>query len=153
MYLYKLAEPGTSAYWTLIVFSLILNIAKYVLGAIGIERLAKNKGLEKTWMAWIPIVDLCLLGKIIERIRIGKWEIVHLEQLLPGVAVVTLAFCWIPVLGTIVGLVMMVIMAFAMYGLFVKYRPEQAILYTIIGLVLKLSDLFIFIIRNDEEVQ
>lgn len=130
----------------------LILIAFYVLGSFGLMRLAQNKGIENAWLAWIPIGNLYILGKIVENVKIGTWEIPKLEVVLPLVAVGMIVISWIPVLGTLVSLAVVVFNGFVLYKLFSKYRPEQAVLYTVLSIVLALSWLFLFIIREDKEI-
>lgn len=39
-------------------------IILYIFKAIGLQSLAKKAGYENTWLAWIPIVDAFLFGKV-----------------------------------------------------------------------------------------
>ena len=42
----------------------ILGIATYVLTALALQTMAKNRGLSKSWLAWIPVVNVWLLGSL-----------------------------------------------------------------------------------------
>lgn len=47
----------------------IWSIAAYVLSSLGIYTIAKRRGIRNPWMAWIPVVDLYLLGCISDQYR------------------------------------------------------------------------------------
>jgi len=130
----------------------IIGIIAYVMFSLGLMTLAKNKGIENAWLAWIPIGNLYILGKIVETVNIGSWEIPKLEVVLPIAAVVGGLLGSIPVVGWIFSLALVILIGFVLYKLFTKYRPEQAVLYTVLSIVLGLIWVFIFIIRNDEEI-
>ena len=58
------------AFWLiyiLVVFG--LSIAMYVLRAAGMYSIAKRRGIDHPWMAWVPVVDLWLLGCISDQYR------------------------------------------------------------------------------------
>lgn len=57
------------------IFYLILLayiIVNYVLRALGLYRIAKNSGVGNAWLAWIPLADLFLLGKVTGDIQLGS---------------------------------------------------------------------------------
>ncbi|MBQ9761699.1 MAG: hypothetical protein IJV82_01320 [Oscillospiraceae bacterium] len=43
-------------------FADVLSIASYVLLALGLYTMAKRRGIRKPWLAWIPLVNLWLVG-------------------------------------------------------------------------------------------
>ena len=47
------------------IISSIIIIAMFILKAVAIKTLAKNKGLDKLYLAWIPFFNYILLGKVI----------------------------------------------------------------------------------------
>jgi hypothetical protein len=133
------------------VLMAIVGITAYVLFSFGLMTLAKNKGIENAWLAWIPIGNLYILGKIVERVSIGSWEIPRLDIVLP----IAGAVMWlgvIPVIGWLISIALLVLAGFVLHKLFSKYRPEQAVLYTVLSIALGLVWIFVFIIRNDQEI-
>lgn len=54
------ALMGTSV--TQSTISAILNIVSYVLLAIGLYTIAKRRGINHPWLAWIPVANVWLLG-------------------------------------------------------------------------------------------
>lgn len=47
----------------------LLNIASYVLTALALYTIAKNRGIGKPWLAWLPVVDVWLIGSISDQYR------------------------------------------------------------------------------------
>lgn len=45
-------------------FSNILSIVSYVLMALGLYAIAKRRGINKPWLAWVPVGNMWLLGCI-----------------------------------------------------------------------------------------
>lgn len=132
---------------------LVVGVVIYVLGSIGLYTMAKNKRIENAWLAWIPIVQLYIMGKIIRTLKIGEYEIPQVEVVLPLIAVGGTIFSPIPLIGGLIGIVALIIELFALHKLFTIYRPDQAIVYLIISVVLPfMGPVFIFIMRNDEPV-
>lgn len=46
-----------------------LNIAAYVLRALGVYAIAKRRGINHPWMSWIPVLDLWVLGCISDQFQ------------------------------------------------------------------------------------
>ena len=44
--------------------SMLFGIVSYVLTALALYTIAKRRGLNKPWLAWIPVVDVWLLGSL-----------------------------------------------------------------------------------------
>ena len=56
--------------------SSLLGIAGYVLTAIGLYTIAQRRGLNRPWLAWIPIVNCWILGSLSDQYRyVVKGEI------------------------------------------------------------------------------
>lgn len=50
-------------------FSFCVSIATYVLTALGLYTIAQRRGIEKPWLAWIPVVNVWTLGCISDQYR------------------------------------------------------------------------------------
>ena len=48
----------------LLAFCIILAAVFYVFFALGLYTMAKRRGLENPWLAWIPVVYLYVIGKL-----------------------------------------------------------------------------------------
>jgi len=133
-------------------FAVCLGIVAYVLAALGLMQLAQNKGIENAWLAWIPFGNLYILGRIVETVKIGTWEIPRLEIILPLLPIALIILSWIPLIAFLSKVAAVALTALVLYRLFSKYRPEQAVLYTVLSVILGLFWIFVFIIRNDREI-
>ncbi len=74
-----------------------LVIANYVLSSLGMYRFAKNRQISDPWMAWIPVVNDYLLGKVTEKYDESKgmkhrWSKVMLILALVNIAGMVLFF-------------------------------------------------------------
>lgn len=47
-----------------LVPSVVISLVSYVMTALAIYTIAKRRGLNKPWLAWIPVVDVWLLGSL-----------------------------------------------------------------------------------------
>ncbi len=46
-----------------------LRVAEYVLSALGIYTIARRRGLRRPWLAWVPVVNVWLLGSLSDQYR------------------------------------------------------------------------------------
>lgn len=60
------ASPNFSAVflWTVIFISVVLSLIFYILSCMGLMKIADKNGIRYSYLAWIPIVNLFLFGKL-----------------------------------------------------------------------------------------
>jgi len=49
--------------------SMLFGIASYVLMALALQTIAQRRGLNKPWLAWIPVANVWLLGSLSDQYR------------------------------------------------------------------------------------
>jgi hypothetical protein len=131
----------------------VLGIIFYILASIGLYKLAFNQRIENPWLAWIPIANLYILGKLIKNLKIDTLEIPSIELFLPLGLVAVMMFRYIPLIGWLISIAYTVLCIFAVYRLYKIYRPTQAVLWVVLSVVLPfMGPIFIFIMRNDTPV-
>lgn len=135
------------------ILGVLLGIAVYVLTALGLYTIAKNRGMENPWLAWIPIAQLYIIGDIVKELKFGTaFTIPKMELVLPLGNLAMLILGGIPVLGWLVRIAFAVVAVYSLYIMFKKYVPEQAVLYTVLSCI-GLFAIFIFIIRKKTPVE
>ena len=77
------------------VFSLVFGLAQYIMNAVAYMRMAKKVGVKNGWLAFIPIADLFILGKIADTTAKKKNNAKRLlvSQIIVFVLVIVLAVC------------------------------------------------------------
>ena len=131
----------------LFVFSFI-GIALYVVFALAFYKMTVNAGIENPWLAWIPIAQWYVLAKIIKSLNIGGFQIPNLEFVLPGATLLVMALNRVPVIGSLLSLANFILLLFALNKLYKMYKPDQAVLYTILS-IFGLPIPFIFLSIKD----
>ncbi len=126
----------------------IVCVVFYVLKSLGISALAANRGLENPWLGWVPVADLYLLGMLVGSMDLFGYKVDKLEIILPAAVVGGSILGMIPVLGWLLMIALMVFMVMFTYKLFEMYTTN-AVLYTVLSLLLCLFPIFLFAIRND----
>lgn len=129
---------------------LVIGLVFYVLKSIGLYTLAQNRGIENPWLAWIPITDLYITGMLVGEMDLFGLHIDNLGLWFPVATVGGSLLCGIPVLGVLIWFVLMIFLVMFLYKLFDMYSTN-AILFTILSLLLGLFPIFIFAIRNNEK--
>jgi len=139
-----------------VIFSIIgaiIGIAAYILTALGLYAIAKNRGMENPWLAWIPIAQFYIIGAIVKELKFGdSFTIPKMELVLPLGCLAVSILSWIPVLRWLLWIAYAVVAVYSLYILYQKYVPEQAVLYTVLSCI-GLFPIFIFVIRKKNPVE
>lgn len=154
--------------------ALFVSVAVYVMYSYGLYKMADNTGLKPTFMAWIPLLRLYILGQMADRYNSTIEKRSTYRFLLPllklvgvgfGVlATVSLFFVYLTGIGAdaivaLLGagsvlfaeLVCRILEFFCYYKTFCDYEPEYSVLYLILS-VLGLEWIPIFLCRNNVPV-
>ncbi len=137
----------------------------YIFKSIGLMRMANNRNIENAWLAWVPIADYYIIGKLIAKFKLIDKEIKKPESFL--VILFVICFCvklflfpmaLIPVVKIFYYIIVAAINIFeaiiifmARYRLCEIYYKDRAVVYTILGFFLNpLFNIFIFTMRNNQ---
>lgn len=75
---------------TLLTF--VAGVALYILQAFGIYTIAVRRGIKNPWMAWLPLVNMWVLGSIADQYRyVVKGQIRNRRKVLIGLYIAVLA--------------------------------------------------------------
>ena len=143
----------------LVIFA-IIGIVLYILDSIGRYTMAKNRGLNSPWMAWIPFFRDYLLGDIInDKVAFSTLIIPYAKMILvvgPIIISVLSGATYsnnsvVNVLFTLCAIVFAVYQYGAYYRLYRLYRPDSATVFLVLSVFFGfLIPIFTFILRNDE---
>lgn len=62
---YKASADSSAVFlWTVIFIGVVLSLTFYILSCMGLMKIADKNGIRYSYLAWIPIINLFLLGKI-----------------------------------------------------------------------------------------
>lgn len=117
-----------------LLFTGLISIVLYVILAYALYKMALRQGLQNSWVAWIPIAQLYILGKLIRTVQVFDWEIPSAEVVLPVAAIVVFIFNHVHFLGGLLSLANYILVLFALNKLYKSYRPEKATLYTVLSI-------------------
>lgn len=133
-----------------LILLFIIGIVLYVIFAYALYKIAVKAAIENSWMAWVPILQLYILGKVINTLKIFDHEIKKIEFVLPVAAIIVLAFNRIPTLGSMLSLINYILVLFALNKLYKLYSPDKAVLYTVLS-IFGIPVPFIFLAIKDKE--
>ncbi len=126
----------------------VISIGLYILTALGLKKLADNRGIENSWIAFIPVFQVYILGLLIVDLEIFGYEIPELPIVLPIMLVISPIIIKIPGVGSLFSFLSFIVFCFALHKL---YAPESATLYIILSIVLPfMGPILIFSIRDNE---
>ncbi|HYF75157.1 MAG TPA: hypothetical protein VD757_01110 [Candidatus Nitrosocosmicus sp.] len=135
----------------------IIGVGLYLLFAVGLYGLAKTERTGNEWFAFIPFLQLYIIGKILREIKISTYTIPSLELVLPLVPIaLTLVgriLGVIPLLGGLLAMILNISYAvfsiIVMYNFYKRYKGEQAALMTILSVILFfMGPIYVFNLRN-----
>lgn len=117
-----------------ILIFVLISIAFYVIFAYALYKMAVNAALENPWMAWIPILQWYILGKLIKTLKIGNYDIPSIELVLPVASLLVIVLNRIEIIGSLLSLANFILTLFALNKLYKMYKPDQATLFTVLSI-------------------
>jgi hypothetical protein len=107
--------------------SFLLSVGTYVLTALGLYTIAQRRGINKPWLAWIPVVNVWTLGCISDQYRyVVKGEKKSKRKVLIGLNIAQ-AVC------VLVFFVLMIVMIVDVAGMAMANPSEQEIITAVLG--------------------
>ena len=143
------------AMWAALYIFICLAVATaiYCLKSYGLYAMAKNRGTQNPWMAWIPLLDIYLVGAMVDEMTFNGQTIKNLALLNISVPVASIALYSIPVRFTNVYAALSWLLAYAImiltrYKLFRQYRSDTGVcvLFTLFSFI------GFFALRNDKSL-
>ena len=153
---------------------LAVGIAVYVMQALWLQKMAKNRGEENAWFAWIPLLNYVLIGNMVGPMKIGKYDVKK-----PGIAMLVLSLgviavelvgtlliallVNIPVLGWVLcGLIGIVLVAypilvavffyFMLFKFYKQYNPEKAVMFLVLTIFFSTITMTVFLFINRDKL-
>ncbi len=162
-----------------VIFAVIFLLVPYVLRALALYTLAKNKNIDVAWLAWIPLADSYIVGLLSKGSPFMRKKFPNIHIILPSLyglyAIVYIGymiyfFTQFPMFNpsfayNMFGSIMFIIfyIAFMLFALFVSasyyftlyhvyksYDPNNTALYTVLSILFKLGFVFLFVIRKKD---
>lgn len=148
----------------LLILLIIVGIIAYIFMSLGLYTMAKNRGLDNAWLAWIPIASGYIEGKLIyDKIAVGSYRIGYASILLIvssfvasfGATLTSNENGFLAFLGLLISIIVAVYSIMVMYRLYKLYKPESAVLFTVLSIIFPglLYAILVFVIRNNQPLE
>jgi hypothetical protein len=135
----------------------IIGIGLYVLFVIGLYGLAKTEKTGNEWFAFIPILQLYIIGIILKEVKVSTYTIPSLELVLPlspiAIIIAGRILDIIPLLGGL--LILIINIAYAvfsiiiLYNFYKRYKGPKAVLMTVLSIILFfMGPIYVFNLRK-----
>lgn len=132
-----------------VLMFLAIIVVLYVLKSIGLATMAEKRGIENAWLAWIPIADLYIMGLLVGELDIFGYRLENLGLWTPVIIVGGSMLGNMHGIGWLFSLASFIFAVLLIYRLFEMYTT-QAVLYTVLSILLCLFPVFIYVIRNNQ---
>ncbi len=135
----------------LIFILIVVGFLSYLLFALGVFKMAKNKNCKNPWMAFIPFVNFYTLGQILEPLNIFGKDIKNAPLVLMVLSLASLFISPIPVIGQLLSLAIVIFMYMVFYKLYEMYSNNASI-YIILSIIFPGIGvaIIVFLLRNNK---
>ena len=106
-YLY-MAENALESAASVSSISSLVGVLGYVFSALALYTIAQRRGIKKAWLAWVPVVNVWILGSISDQYRyVVKDEVRNKRKILLTVSILNTVFSIVAFVRLIVSIVLM----------------------------------------------
>ncbi|HPQ48203.1 MAG TPA: hypothetical protein PLP30_12600 [Clostridia bacterium] len=132
------------------VLTVIFSVALYILFAYSLYEIVRKQEMPNPWLAWIPIVNMYCVGKLVGNIKVFNLSLTNMEIILPLAFALFVGLKYIPLVGFILSAIGLLVLVLAFHVLYEKFDPDNAFLLTIITAILPVlaAPVILFIYRN-----
>ncbi|MDY0236474.1 MAG: hypothetical protein RBR71_10615 [Gudongella sp.] len=147
---------GTSALFAFFAaflgFIIFYGLIAYIVSAIALKRMADKLSVENSWLAWVPIANVYILGKVAgDKLDLFGYQIDNLAIILLAGSVISGAISGIPVIGFLVAVAFAILSFATLYKIYLIFVPDSAMLYLILSIVLAIIAPFILYAASKKE--
>ncbi len=132
-------------------FTSLFSIACYIMSAIGLYSIAKNNHVDNPWIAFIPIVQFYIIGKMIREYQLFGHVIGHTEWIIVLLSLIETAAAFIPIFGFLIGLAANILRLLLLHKFFYLFDPGRALLYTILCILGSLPLAIILLVLKNKQ--
>ena len=134
------------------IILVIVGIALYIVMALALQAMAKKLDLENTWLAWIPIANVYLMGKVAgDEVTIFQKKIPKLSLVLLVGCIAIMIISGIPVIGQLAAIAYAVLSFFSMYKIYRIFAESSAVLFIVLSIVLNVTAPFLMLMASKNE--
>jgi len=166
---------GFYGFYMMLAF--VWPIAVYVLQSLGLYKMAQNRGINKPWLAWIPVGSTWIMGCISDQyqqvakgkntrrritllityaVTMGASFIVGIIsgilEFIPDAMVLAMVMLVVALAMLGMAIAYSVLFYFCLYDLYASCKPESGVLYIVLTILVSITTPFlIFSCRNKDQ--
>ena len=142
---------------------LLLAAVIYVFQSIGLYTIAKNRGIQNPWLAWLPIGSEWIAGSIADQYRyVVKGEEMNRRTILLALSIAGMVvsgvvnglegeFALLRLVVSVIEIATRVFWHICLYDLYSSCNPKNNVLFLVLGIIFPfLPSFFIFANRKKE---
>ena len=123
-----------SMLFILILF--VLAIVSYFLSSISLMQMAQRESIDEAWLAWIPVGNLYIIGKLIKSFKFNGQIFEPAEYILPGFWLASMALSGVSFIGSLATLALSLVTFLSFHSLYKLYAPADVTKYMIMTVLL-----------------
>ena len=161
-------------YMLFLLLAMAFAIAAYVLGSLGLYTVAQRRGIRRSWLAWVPLGNMWILGSLSDQYQyIARGKVKNRRKIILTLGIILFAIYFLWLFATIIcavaggeigaalvmlfGLLVIAVVAIwlavceymAYYDLFKSCEPDNAVLYLVLSILFSVSlPFFVFACRK-----
>ncbi|MEE3333146.1 MAG: hypothetical protein VZR54_02600 [Ruminococcus sp.] len=140
-----------------LLFVIAIGIVLYIFGSLGLYKIAKNRNIPNPWMAWIPVANSYLLGKIGDYYDLkntGKCN--NFAIIMLCIAIAAIAAPITVILGFVTPFAAIALCVFdyiCYYKFFKNVNPDSAVVMLVLSIIFPIILPFVlFVCRNKIDI-
>lgn len=134
------------------IFIFAVCVVFYVMKSLSLQNMAKKLNIENPWLAWLPVANLYILGKIAgDRLVLFGKEITNLGVVLLVGSIGASVLSAIPVIGWLLLIAYVVVAYAAYYKVYRIFNEGSATLYLVLTIVVSVVQPFLLFSLSKKE--
>lgn len=163
------------------LFCMVLGIILYVFQSVGLYAIAKRRGINNPWLAWIPVGRDWMLGCVADQYQyVARGQVKNKRKILLGLAIASMILSFVEsrtsgqmlseliagnqpsaqagvsallgLAGTAVSITALVFHHMALYDLYGSCCPDNKVLFLVLGIIFGFTQpFFIFFNRKKDD--
>lgn len=126
----------------------------YIINGIALQRMAEKLNIDNSFLAWIPIGNAYLLGKIAgDELDFFGFNVPSLSIVLPVLSVAVGITSNIPYLGLLVAIITFIVNVMTFNKIAKIFKPEQASMYTVLSVIFPFVSPFLFLSLSNAKIK
>ena len=126
--------------------ALLIGLICYIVVSYSYMVMANNSGIENSWLAWIPLANIWIVGELVSERLKNKGGLIYLLVTIANIVI----SLFLPIIGVLSSIAFFIFTIYIYYLVFKKFS-NNPILHTIFSFIIPLYVVIVlFVIRNNK---